>query len=113
VAVCIRAWKAFAADTIQPRLVVHSAAVAVDSALSGHGITRVMSYQAAAAVSSGKLVVLLTQHEPPPIPVHLLLPSARSRTMKQRAFVAFAAPRLRRHLDRAANQVGRINSGRR
>lgn len=99
--------------SIQPRLVVNSAAVAVDSAVAGHGITRVMSYQAAAAVSSGKLVVLLTQHEPPPIPVHLLLPSARSRTMKQRAFVAFAAPRLRRHLDRAANQIGRINSGRR
>ena len=99
--------------SIQPRLVVNSAAVAVDSAVAGHGITRVMSYQAAAAVSTGKLVVLLTQHEPPPIPVHLLLPSARSRTMKQRAFVAFAAPRLRRHLDRAADQIGRINSGRR
>ena len=82
-------------------------------AVAGHGITRVMSYQAAAAVSTGKLVVLLTQHEPPPIPVHLLLPSARSNTMKQRAFVAFAAPSLRRHLDRAAHQIGRINSGRR
>jgi len=97
--------------SIQPRLVVNSAAVAVNSAVAGHGITRVMSYQAAAAVSAGKLVVLLRQHEPPPIPVHLLLPSARSKTMKQRAFVAFAAPRLRRHLDRAANQIGRINSG--
>ena len=93
--------------SIQPRLVVNSAAVAIDSAVAGHGITRVMSYQAAAAVSAGKLVVLLTHHEPPPIPVHLLLPSARSKTMKQRAFVAFAAPRLRRHLDRAANQIGR------
>lgn len=99
--------------SIQPRLVVNSAAVAVDSAVAGHGITRVMSYQAAAAVLAGQLVVLLTQHEPPPIPVHLLLPSARSKTRKQQAFVAFAAPRLRRHLDRVANQIGRIDSGRR
>lgn len=99
--------------SIQPRLVVNSAAVAVDSAEAGHGITRVMSYQAAAAVSAGKLVVLLTQHEPPPIPVHLVLPSARSKTTKQQAFVAFAAPRLRRDLDRAANQMGRIATSRR
>jgi DNA-binding transcriptional LysR family regulator len=99
--------------SIQSRLVVNSAAVAVDPAVAGHRITRVMSYQAAAAVSTGKLVVLLAQHEPPPIPVHVLLPSARSTTMKQRAFVAFAAPRLRCHLDRAANQIGRVNSGRR
>jgi DNA-binding transcriptional LysR family regulator len=98
--------------SIQPRLVVNSAAVAVDSAVAGHGITRVMSYQAAAAVTAGKLIVLLAQHEPPPIPVHLLLPSARSKTVKQQAFVAFAAPRLRRYLDRAANQIARADSGR-
>lgn len=99
--------------SIQPRLVVNSAAVAVDSAVAGHGITRVMSYQAAAAVLAGKLIVLLTQHEPPLIPVHLVLPSARSKTTKQQTFVAFAAPRLRRQLDRAASQVGCPDSGRR
>ena len=97
--------------SIQPRLVVNSAAVAVDSAAAGHGITRVMSYQAAAAVMAGKLVILLAQHEPPPIPVHLLLPSARSKTAKQQAFVAFAAPRLRQYLHRAAKQIVRSGSG--
>lgn len=96
---------------IQPRLVVNSAAVAVDSAVAGYGITRVMSYQAAAAVTAGKLVVLLPQHEPPPIPVHLLLPSARSKTMKQQAFLKFAAPRLRRLLDKAEDQVSKKESG--
>lgn len=32
---------------------------------------------------------------------------------KPSAFVAFAASRLRRHLDRAANQIGRVDSRRR
>ncbi len=91
---------------IRPRLVVNSAAAAVDSAVAGHGIARVMSYQAAAAVAAGNLVVLLPQHEPPPIPVHLVVPSARSGTARQRAFVAFAAPRLRHDLARAASEIG-------
>jgi DNA-binding transcriptional LysR family regulator len=69
-----------------------------------------MSYQAAAAVRAGKLVVLLPQYEPPPIPLHLVLPSARSRTPKQRAFVDFAAPRLRDHLTRAASEIGGVKA---
>lgn len=91
--------------SIRPRLVVNSAAAAVDSAVAGHGITRVMSYQAAAAVAAGGLVVLLAQHEPPPIPVHLVLPSTRMRTEKQRAFVSFAAPLFRGALLSAAAEM--------
>jgi DNA-binding transcriptional LysR family regulator len=92
--------------SIRPRLVVNSAAAAVDSAVAGHGITRVMSYQASKAVASGKLKVLLVRHEPPPFPVHLMLPSARSKTPKQAAFVSFAAPLLRRALLDAAAEIG-------
>jgi DNA-binding transcriptional LysR family regulator len=96
---------------VRPRLVVNSASAAVDSAAAGHGITRVMSYQAAAAVAAGKLIVLLEQHEPPPIPVHLVLPSGRSGTAKQRAFAAHAAPRLRNALVEAANDIRGAVSG--
>jgi DNA-binding transcriptional LysR family regulator len=92
--------------SIRPRLVVNSAATAVDSAVAGHGITRVMSYQAAKAVAAGKLVVVLSQHEPPPLPVHLVLPSARSRSTKQKAFMSFSVPLLRRALFRAAAEIG-------
>ena len=88
--------------SIRPRLVVNSAAAAVDSAVEGHGITRVMSYQAAASVAAGKLTVLSAKQEPPPLPVHLLLPSVRSKTARQRIFVSFAAPLLRRALLNAA-----------
>jgi DNA-binding transcriptional LysR family regulator len=90
---------------VRPRLVVNSAAAAVASAVDGHGISRVMSYQAAAAVAAGKLVVLFAQYEPPPIPVHLVLPPGRSRTPKQRAFVDFAVPPLRQALAEAARQI--------
>jgi DNA-binding transcriptional LysR family regulator len=102
--------RSLVAISIRPRLMVNSAAVAIDSSIAGHGITRVMSYQAAAAVRAGKLIVLLAQYEPPPIPLHLVLPSARSRTLKQRAFVDFAAPRLRDHLTRAASEIGGIKA---
>jgi DNA-binding transcriptional LysR family regulator len=90
---------------IRPRLVVNAAAAAVDSAVAGHGITRVMSYQAAEAVKAGQLVVLLTEHEPPSIPVHLVLPSGHSKTPKQRAFLDFATPLLRARLVGAAQEI--------
>jgi len=90
---------------VRPRLVLNSALAAVQSAIGGHGITRAMSYQAAAAVAAGELIVLLSTYEPSPIPVHLVLPSARAGTAKQRAFVAFAAPRLRQQLLVAAGQI--------
>jgi DNA-binding transcriptional LysR family regulator len=91
--------------SIRPRLVVNSAGAAVDSAIAGHGITRVMSYHAAAAAAVGKLIVLLRRHEPPPIPVHLVLPSTRMSTQKQRAFVGFAAPLLKSALLNAAAEM--------
>ncbi len=90
---------------VQPRLVVNSAAAAVASAVEGHGITRVMSYQAAAAVAADKLIVLLAKHEPKPIPVHLVLPPGRSQTATQRAFVAFVVPPLRKALADVARQI--------
>jgi DNA-binding transcriptional LysR family regulator len=91
--------------SILPRLIVNSAAAAAESAAAGHGVARVMSYQAAEAVRTGKLVIVLARHEPPPIPVHLVMPSARSGAAKQRAFIAFAAPRLRQSLTTVARET--------
>lgn len=97
--------KALSPVSVQPRLIVNSASAATDSAVEGFGIARVMSYQAAAAVNAGELVILLPQHEPPPIPVHLVMPSARSGAAKQRAFIAFATPRLRQRLASVASET--------
>ena len=77
---------------INPRLIVNAAAAAIDSALDGYGITRVMSYQLAADVAADRLVLLLQAYEPPPIPVHFVMQADRSITAKLPAFIDFAAP---------------------
>jgi DNA-binding transcriptional LysR family regulator len=74
--------------SIRPRLIVNAASAAIDSALDGHGITRVMSYQVAAAVAEGRLV----------------MQADRAMTAKLRAFIDFAAPLLRREL--MCEQIG-------
>lgn len=102
-----RPGKPLRAVAVLPRLVVNSAASAVASAIDGHGIARVMSYQAAAAVAAGELVILLPKYEPPALPVHLVLPFPRARTAKQNAFVRFASTRLRSALLRAAEDIAR------
>jgi len=88
---------------IRSRLAVTTAEAAIDAAIAGIGITRVLSYQAAAAVKAGKLKLLLRPFELPEIPVSLVHPEARLTPPKVRAFLDFAAPRLRHRL--AAVQV--------
>lgn len=88
-------------ETVRPpmRLLVNNADVAVAAAVAGYGVTRVLSYQAAEAVRDGRLVVLLADHEPPPIPVQLVHLEGRKAAARVRAFVDFAAERLRAVLD--------------
>lgn len=87
------------AVVIRPRLIVDAAAAAIDSALDGYGITRVMSYQVAADVAANRLVLTLQAYEPPPIPVHLVMQADRPITAEPRAFIDFAASSLRGGLD--------------
>jgi DNA-binding transcriptional LysR family regulator len=87
------------AITIRSRLTVTTAEAAIDAALSGIGITRVLSYQAAAAVKAGKLKLLLRPFELPEIPVSLVHAEARLTPPKVRAFLDFTAPRLRQRLE--------------
>jgi DNA-binding transcriptional LysR family regulator len=86
---------------IAPRLTVNSAEAAIDAALHGPGLTRVLSYQVAAAVAKGELVILLADFEPRPMPVHLVHGGGRPVPRKLQALVDFAAPRLRARLQPA------------
>ena len=88
---------------IRARLAVSTAEAAIDAAIAGIGITRVLSYQAAAAVKAGKLKLILRPFELPEIPVSLVHPEARLTPPKVRAFLDFTAPRLRQRL--SAGQV--------
>jgi DNA-binding transcriptional LysR family regulator len=84
--------------TVRSRLLVNTAECAIDAAISGIGLTRVVSYQAADAVKSGKLEIVLKRFEPEPIPVSLVHLQDRRLTAKLRAFIDFATPRLRERL---------------
>ena len=87
---------------IRSRLAITTAEAAIDAAVAGIGITRVLSYQAAAAVKAGKLRLLLRPFDLPEIPVSLVHPQARLTPPKVRAFLDFAAPRLRWQLESVA-----------
>jgi DNA-binding transcriptional LysR family regulator len=90
---------------LQPRLAVDGAEAAIASALEGRGITRILSYQAEREIAAGLLTVILRDHEPPPVPVQLLVPESRRGVARVRSFLDFAAPRLRRELARIARAV--------
>jgi DNA-binding transcriptional LysR family regulator len=81
--------------TPQVRFEVNSAEVAVAAAAAGHGLTRVLFYQAARELRAGKLRVVLQDFEPPPVPVHVVHAEGRRVAARVRAFVDFAAARLR------------------
>lgn len=88
---------------VRSRLVVNTAEAAIDAAIAGLGITRVLSYQAAASVKSGLLTLVLEQLEPATAPVSLVYAGQRLLPLKLRAFLDFAAPRLKARLQRTAD----------
>lgn len=79
---------------IAPRFTVTQAEAAVAAACAGRGVVRALSYQVAEELAEGRLVRILAAWEPPPVPVHLVFPSARLMAPRLRAFLDFAAPRL-------------------
>ncbi len=90
---------------IRPRFAVNTADAAIAAAVAGTGITRVLSYQVAAAVAAGKLRLILRPFEPEPLPGASGLCRRQSLLpLKLRAFLDFAAPRLKASL---AGVVGR------
>jgi DNA-binding transcriptional LysR family regulator len=80
---------------IHARLAVNTAEAAVDAAVAGVGVTRVLSYQAANAVAEGKLKIVLAAYEPEPLPINLVHVGQSLLPLKIRAFLDFVAPRIR------------------
>jgi DNA-binding transcriptional LysR family regulator len=83
-----------ATATPQERLVVNANDVKVAAAVAGQGLARALAYQVTDEVRDGRLRVVLADHEPPPVPVHLVYPAGRGAAAKVREFVHFAADRL-------------------
>jgi DNA-binding transcriptional LysR family regulator len=80
--------------TIRPRFSVNTADAVVAAAASGLGIARIMSYQAADAISAGRVKTILRDFSVPPIPVHVVHPRRRTQPLKRRVFLDFVVPRL-------------------
>lgn len=87
---------------VRSRLTTSTAEAAIDATLAGIGLTCTLSYQIAESVKAGRLVVVLRKFEPAPLPASLLYVRESRITAKLRAFVDFAAPRLRARLTSAA-----------
>lgn len=83
---------------INTRLVVNGAEAALDAACGGLGLTRVLSYQCEPARREGRVQIVLADYEPAAWPVSLVYAAQGRLPIKLRAFLDFAAPRLRARL---------------
>jgi DNA-binding transcriptional LysR family regulator len=92
-----RAGKRALAVRPNARLVVNSPEIAMQGAVDGEGVTRVLSYQAASELKAGRLRVILREFEPEPIPIHVIHREGRRAAARVRAFVDFAVSELRSH----------------
>jgi DNA-binding transcriptional LysR family regulator len=90
-------WK-FANDlrvTVDPALDCNTNDAAIAAAVSGWGLTRVLSYQIGPALIAGDLQIVLADHEEAPLPIHVIYPEGRHAPAKVRSFVEMAVARLR------------------
>ncbi|MDQ0741036.1 LysR family transcriptional regulator [Pseudomonas sp. W4I3] len=86
---------------IEPRLVVTANNAAINLARLGWGMTRVLSYQVAAAVAAGELEVVLQDFEPAALPIQVVFQNNGRVPAKVHSFVDFLTQRLGQ--DRALN----------
>ena len=98
-----RAWvfgagKAEVSVPVPSRLAVNTAEAAIDAAMLGVGLVRVLSYQVAGPLAEGRLHVVLESYEAASLPIHLVHKGQAPLPLKLRAFLDFAAPRLRERL---------------
>lgn len=85
-----------------PRLEINDAVAAISAAEMGEGITIALSYMVVEKIREGRLATVLDDVAPSPVPVHLVYPQNKLIAPKLRAFVDFAAPRLREALTKLA-----------
>lgn len=83
---------------VHSRMTVSTADAAIEAAVLGLGLTRVLSYQVADALQAERLIRVLIDDEPPAVPASLIYPGQGRLPMKTRAFIDFAVGRLRDRL---------------
>jgi len=87
---------------LEPALSVNTMQAAIDAAVAGFGVTRVLSYQVGDAIACGELAEVLEDSESREMPIHLVHSAGRRAAAKIRAFIDLAARRLRAEAGRLA-----------
>jgi DNA-binding transcriptional LysR family regulator len=72
---------------VAPRLVTNSADAAIQYAVAGGGLTRVLAYQAREAIKRGGLKIVLQKFELPAFPIQIVYPTSRLLSAKVRSFI--------------------------
>jgi DNA-binding transcriptional LysR family regulator len=88
---------------IRSRLCVNTSEAAIQAAIAGAGLTRVMSYKMESAKISGALSIVLEAFEPEPLPVHIVYPQRKLMPLKLRAFITWITPRIKSRLTSQLN----------
>lgn len=72
---------------VVPRLTVNTIDTTIAAAEGGLGLTNLLSYQSAEAIAAGRLVPVLNEYAPPPMPVSPLYDAGRAAMPAVRAFI--------------------------
>lgn len=72
---------------VEPRFVSDSGSAAIAHVVAGGGILPALRFQVAAELAEGRLVEVLADFAPPPVPICCLFPSARQMSAKVRGFL--------------------------
>ena len=79
---------------LEPKLITSTNDAAIEAAVLGFGLTRVLSYQVANEVEQRKLKICLDEFEPDPLPVQIVHREGRTSTAKTRTFIDLARAML-------------------
>jgi DNA-binding transcriptional LysR family regulator len=80
---------------VQPRLSTNTTESAVAAAAAGFGLTQQMLYKVAEPLADGRLRQVLSEFEPPALPVHVMHREGRFASRRVRAFLDLVIERLR------------------
>jgi len=80
--------------SLTPRMMINHVDATLDVVRRGNGIASALSYQVAEDLAGGRLVEVLPQYRPLPLPVQIVVPTARLMPPTVRAFVDYAVTAL-------------------
>ncbi|KAA1183064.1 LysR family transcriptional regulator [Rhizobium tropici] len=72
---------------VPARLSINDVESVLVAARAGHGVARILSYQAIDDLARGSLIRVLREYEVQPLPIHVLMPSTRHIPRRQRVFI--------------------------